>query len=359
MRPSTTGSRTCRLRHSPTARFSTPGPPPAWSSTATVRELPGAQQCRDAIRPARGAQPDLEGLLRPAFTLLADRPDPRPASTREVRDTFLVDGPVLRGCPQRRTAGLLVHRAEIIGHAHNDMHPAFSMLTPGLNWDPPSSLIAGEDLLARVYNAIRSSASQTGSNCFNTLFMVVFDEHGGTYDHVPPPAATPPDPAGPPGQMGFTFNRLGIRVPAIAISPWIPEKTVVTDTYRNTSVIRTLRERWNLGLPFTARDADAPDLSRVFTLDVPREPENWPDVVARPVPVFDQPVVPLDAPLSPLAQAMTMGFLELVKQLGQTVPEIEDPAKLKGGEAIELVHEAIGHLFPGLQRSSRDSRHAA
>jgi phospholipase C len=151
--------------------------------------------------------------------------------------------------------------------------------------------------------------------------------------------------------MGFTFNRLGIRIPAIAISPWIPEKTVVSDTYRNTSVIRTLRERWNLGLPFTARDADAPDLSRVFTLDVPRQPENWPDVVARPVPAFDQSVLPLDAPLSPLAQAVTMGFLELVKQLGQTVPKI-DPAKLKGGEAIKLVHETLGHLFPGLQRSS-------
>jgi hypothetical protein len=47
-----------------------------------------------------------------------------------------------------------------------------------------------------------------------------------------------------------------------------------------------------------------------------------------------------------------MGFMALVKQLGQTVPEIEDPAKLKGGEAIELVHETCSHLFPGLRRSS-------
>ena len=50
------------------------------------------------------------------------------------------------------------------GHAHNDMHPAFGMQTPGLNFDPPSSIIAGEDLLARVYEAIRSAASPTGSN---------------------------------------------------------------------------------------------------------------------------------------------------------------------------------------------------
>jgi phospholipase C len=88
-----------------------------------------------------------------------------------------------------------------------------------------------------------------------------------------------------------------------------PREDLVTDTYHHTSVIRTLRERWNLGLPFTARDAEAPDLSRVFTLDVPRMPENWPDIVVRPAPVFNQSVVQPDAPLSPLAQALTMGFL--------------------------------------------------
>ena len=147
---------------------------------------------------------------------------------------------------------------QIIGHDHNDMHPAYSMQTPGLNFDPPSSLIAGEDLLARTYNAIRSSSSAAGSNHLNTLFMVVFDEHGGTYDHVPPPVADAPDPSAPAGQMDFTFSRLGVRLPAIAISPWIPEKTVVNETYRNTSMIRTMRERWNLGPPLTARDADAP-----------------------------------------------------------------------------------------------------
>ena len=193
---------------------------------------------------------------------------------------------------------------QIIGHAHNDMHPAFSMQTPGLNFDPPSSLIAGEDLLARIYDAIRSSSSPTGSNCFNTLFMVVFDEHGGTYDHVPPPAATRPTRPDRAGQMDFTFDRLGIRLPAIAISPWIPEKTVVNDTYRNTSVIRTMRERWNLGPPLTARDADAADIAPVLTLDQPRAPEDWPDVTPRPVPEMDQALIPLDQPLSPLAQAL-------------------------------------------------------
>ena len=135
-------------------------------------------------------------------------------------------------------------------HGHNDMHPPIAMLTPGLAFDAPSALLGGEAFLARIYNAVRSSSS-SGSNWLNALLMVVFDEHGGTYDHVPPPDALPPDPAGPAGQLGFTFNRLGVRLPAIAISPWISEHTVVNDLYQHTSMIRTIRERWNLGGPLT------------------------------------------------------------------------------------------------------------
>ena len=131
---------------------------------------------------------------------------------------------------------------------------------PGLNWDPPSSLIGGEDLLARLYNAIRSSSSPTGSNYLNTTLLVTFDEHGGTYDHIAPPPAAPPDPAAPAGQFGFTFNRSGVRIPTLAISAWIPERTVVNQEYRATSVLSTLRERWNLGTPLTGRDATARSL---------------------------------------------------------------------------------------------------
>jgi phospholipase C len=128
--------------------------------------------------------------------------------------------------------------------------------------DLPSSLLGGEALLAKVYNAVRTSASATGSSVYNTLLMINFDEHGGTYDHVPPPPVPPPDPAGPGGQYGFSFDRSGLRVPAIAISPWIAERTVVNDEYRHTSVIRTLRERWSLGAPFTARDGSPPTSHR-------------------------------------------------------------------------------------------------
>src|SRR6266545_5025105 len=149
-------------------------------------------------------------------------------------------------------------------HAHNDYHPAFNAVSPGISADPPSSILGGEDLLARIYTAVRASSTPGGSNFANTLFLVSFDEHGGTYDHVAPPRVDPPDPAAPPGQLGFRFDRAGIRIPTLAVSAYIDPRTVVTSGYRNTSLIRTLRERWPLGSPLTGRDATAPDITPVL-----------------------------------------------------------------------------------------------
>src|SRR5260370_20993955 len=105
-------------------------------------------------------------------------------------------------------------------YGHNDMHPAFDALFPGVELDPPSALLGGEALLAKIYDAIRCSASPDASNAYNTLFMVCFDEHGGTYGHVPPPGALPPGPASPAGEMRLPFGRSGLRLPPIAISAW-------------------------------------------------------------------------------------------------------------------------------------------
>ena len=238
---------------------------------------------------------------------------------------------------------------QIIGHAHNDMHPAYSMLTPGLTWDPPSSLIAGEDLLARLYNAIRSSSSPTGSNYLNTTLLVTFDEHGGTYDHIAPPPAAPPDPAAPAGQFGFTFNRSGVRIPTLAISAWIPERTVVNEEYRATSVLSTLRERWNLGTPLTGRDATARSLRPIFTLDQPRSQQDWPEVLARPVEPMTESLMPLDAPLNGLGKALFAAVLALGKGMGATVPDLPPDAVITGAEAIAMSHEILGDLFPAMR----------
>ena len=92
---------------------------------------------------------------------------------------------------------------------------------------PDHDVQAGEVFIATVYNAIRENQELWES----TALLVVYDEHGGIYDHVVPPACTPDEftASGDNTQTGreFKFDRLGIRVPAILISPWVPQGTVV------------------------------------------------------------------------------------------------------------------------------------
>ena len=114
-----------------------------------------------------------------------------------------------------------------IAIGHNDYHPAMGRSLghgvdlPGV--DPPASILGGETLLARIYDAYRGMKSDTGSNVWNTTLLIGWDEPGGTYDHVPPPSVPPPDPSAPAGEMDFTFDLSGYRVPAIIVSPWIAE----------------------------------------------------------------------------------------------------------------------------------------
>jgi phospholipase C len=186
----------------------------------------------------------------------------------------------------------------------SDMHPPLAdKIRHRLHLPAPPSTNGGEGLLAYVYEAVRTSATPGGSNFANTLLVVTFDEHGGTYDHVPPPRAPPPGDS-PHHEMGFAFDRSGIRIPTIVVSAWLDPRTVVTDEFRSTSVIRTLRERWSLGGPLTQRDAVAPDLAPLLTRTTPRPPEEWPRVKPGPVSNFAKLVASLGRPLSHVARDM-------------------------------------------------------
>jgi phospholipase C len=87
----------------------------------------------------------------------------------------------------------------------------------------------GERFIAAVYNAIRQNAALWES----TALLIVYDEHGGIFDHVPPPSCLPDGFVAQPDATGtgkpFLFDRLGVRVPAVLVSPWVPRGTVVTD----------------------------------------------------------------------------------------------------------------------------------
>ena len=95
---------------------------------------------------------------------------------------------------------------------------------------PDHDVREGERFIASVYQAIKSNPALWES----TALLVTYDEHGGIYDHVPPPKCTPDtfvaQPADTQTGMPFRFDQLGVRVPAILISPWIPKATVVPRT---------------------------------------------------------------------------------------------------------------------------------
>lgn len=171
---------------------------------------------------------------------------------------------------------------------HNDFHPPVGDLRESdvdgqeVSSGAYSDVRAGDALIHDVYSAIRTSTSEKGSNYLNTVLLITFDEHGGTYDHVPPPAATPPDDSGP-GEMGFEFNRLGCRVPAILVSAHIERGSVFNKEMHHGSLAATLSERFGLE-PLTRRDAGAPTIASAFNRTVPRHIADWPQTAAAYVP---------------------------------------------------------------------------
>ena len=234
---------------------------------------------------------------------------------------------------------------------HGDYHPAFGRSFVGMNvdpMDPPSSMLAGEAFLARIFNAYRSSRSGSGTNVWNTALLIGWDEPGGTYDHVPPGSVPPPDPDAPAGELGFTFDRSGYRVPAILVSPWIPEGVVFNDEYRHTSLIATLRKSWNLGEAFTQRDASARTFDDVFTLDEPRDPDTWVAITALPVPAWHLDEEALARGLSGLGKSMGEGLIEHARELGVKLPpQLDNPdAEITPEVIIDVIRDIAWHYFP-------------
>jgi len=169
---------------------------------------------------------------------------------------------------------------------HNDMHPPHSRPRPiAVAGEAPydsalSDMRAGEALAAEVYTAIKDSASSTGSNAINTVLLLTFDEHGGIYDHVPPPKVIPPSGTAIAGEMGFTFDRLGLRVPTIVVSAYTATGSIINEPMHHGSLVKTLTQLHGLE-PLSYRDRDAKGIFNAVNLTQPRQPALWP-TVARP-----------------------------------------------------------------------------
>ena len=113
--------------------------------------------------------------------------------------------------------------------------PAFTNFNPlgfPVNDDhPPADIKDGQDLVLAVYDALAASPQWDRS-----LLVIVYDENGGFYDHVPPPQAPDDEPE--------TFGRYGVRVPAIIISPWVEPRTVSSTLFDHTSIIKRILLRF-------------------------------------------------------------------------------------------------------------------
>lgn len=149
--------------------------------------------------------------------------------------------------------------------------PRFSFLEPiwislagTSSYHPGGDLIPGERALNEIYDALRS-----GPNWDETLLVISFDEHGGIYDHVPPPQAENPWPND--RLDGFGYDLLGPRIPTILVSPWISQNTIFRSetkvAYDLTSILATVlkwcgipESKWGLG----ARTQHAPTFEGVF-----------------------------------------------------------------------------------------------
>jgi len=233
----------------------------------------------------------------------------------------------------------------------------------GSSQHPMDSMARGEALIKATYEAIRNSPLWQRS-----LLIITYDEHGGFYDSVQPGGATPSGDGSPNDPSinsgGFLFDWYGVRVPAVIVSPLIPQGAVDHTLYDHASVSATLGALYGL-TPMTNRDKVANNVLHLLTLTTPRT--DCPTVLNNPAAQATPPALmatSAEAAARPLPQTgNTQGFLQI---LAKTDMELArgDPVEIAAikdrvtgiktaGEAEAYAKEVITKAK--LARASRDS----
>jgi phospholipase C len=219
----------------------------------------------------------------------------------------------------------------------------------GQSQHPLDDVRSGETLIKSTYEALRNSPLWNTS-----LLIVTWDEHGGFYDHaaaVPGGAPAPGDTVVTPGDVnryGFTFEQYGVRVPAVIVSPYVPQNLIDHRTYDHASIPATAETI--LGFPsLTQRDRNALDVTSLLSLTAPRA---TPGTLPAPPPV--PAVTPVLAQLTgwtgddgPADQGSLPGFLHIAQRYDRALspPETHPAitARVAGitsrGEARQYLEE--------------------
>jgi phospholipase C len=232
------------------------------------------------------------------------------------------------------------------------IEPDYSILSSfrdGNSQHPSGALSAGEALLASVANAVMGSP-----NWENSMLIVVYDEHGGFYDQFPPPEGCVP-----PGDQSlnaekaqgpnppFTFDRYGIRVPAIVVSPRVQPGSVSHLVYDHASVIRTIFEVFTLPGQLTDRDGKANSLKPLTDNELAARP-------VAPLPTVSAPsaAAPISTVIAPTPQSLD-GFVRIAAQVHHALLTYQSAGGLPSRELAAAINPADDLTYlPNLPQTS-------
>ncbi|CAA2957114.1 non-specific phospholipase C3-like [Olea europaea subsp. europaea] len=222
------------------------------------------------------------------------------------------------------------------------------------NDDHPSHDVSeGQKFVKQIYEALRSSPQWN-----EILFVIIYDEHGGFYDHVPIPVEGVPSPDDivGPEPYKFKFDCLGVRVPAILISPWIEPGTVLhrpsgpypTSEFEHSSIPATVKKIFNLKEFLTKRDAWAGTFETVLNRTTPRT--DCPVTLAEPVKMRDT---------EPNEEAQLTDFQEELVQMCAVLngDHAKDIYPHKIVQDMKVV-EAVNYIENAFQKFKDDCDHA-
>ncbi len=208
----------------------------------------------------------------------------------------------------------------------------------------PNDARYGDNFIADVYETLRSNAT-LWNKC---ALIVLYDEHGGFYDHVVPPSTNVPNPDGlnspPAGNKlsyapTFNFNRLGFRVPVVIASPWVKAGRVDSTQYQHTSILATVKKLFGWNNFLTKRDASAKTFEALFSeLNAPRTdtPQKLPRATLPAAPAASDPANPANQALDDTQQQVLMKAYYLTQSSHPDGPT-PDALPVTQGEASDFV----------------------
>jgi len=225
----------------------------------------------------------------------------------------------------------------------------------------PEDVRYGDNLIADVYETLRSNTAVWNKS----VLIITYDEHGGFYDHVAPPATVNPDGINspPPADKAtfappFAFDRLGLRVPAVIVSPWVGKGVVDSTQMQHTSIPATAKEIFGLPKFLTKRDASAHTITHLFTQAVARTdaPQKLPRApLAQVTAAPGDPRHPKNHPLDHTQREILLGVHHLTRASFPDGPESDDLPSTQG-EASAFIRARYDKHFGPLAKAGAHLR---